>query len=153
MVSTMVSDCLQTDSVDSETGFLRVSSLTPYWPWFIFYRGSRGEKQVLNRAAIIVRPDKPFVDWARALDDSGILPDPDDEQTVYLVPGFNDEEEAQSILKKSFSLIFEDELFGWSNDESSWPGDRSYAVFRKWFKVEMHSVVEDLCGYELIDED
>jgi hypothetical protein len=109
--------------------------------------------EMLNRAAIIVRPDTPFQDWAAAHDDSGIAPNPDEEQTVYLVPGYNDEEEAQSILKKAFSLIFEDELFYRNKDESAWPGDRSFAVFRKWFKVEMHSVVEDLCGYEFIDEE
>lgn len=40
---------------------------------------------MLNRAAIIVRPDKPFMDWAAVLDDSGHVPNPDDEQTVYLV--------------------------------------------------------------------
>ncbi len=108
---------------------------------------------MLNRAAIIVRPDKPFLDWAAALDDSGGVPDPSDEPIVYLVPGYNDDEEAQSILKKAYSLIFEDELFDLSPDESAWPGDRSFAVFRKWFKVEMHSVVEDLCGYEFIDEE
>jgi len=29
---------------------------------------------MLNRAALIVRPAKPYVDWALGLDDSGLAP-------------------------------------------------------------------------------
>ena len=30
---------------------------------------------MLNRAALIVRPKQPFLDWAASLDDSGLVPD------------------------------------------------------------------------------
>jgi hypothetical protein len=26
-------------------------------------------------------------------------------------------------------------------------------MFRQWFEIELHSVVEDLCGFELIDDE
>ena len=46
---------------------------------------------MLNRGVVIVRPKQPYLDWAAGLDDSGIVPDPNDEQTVYLIPSYEDE--------------------------------------------------------------
>ena len=108
---------------------------------------------MINRAAVIVRPAQPYIDWAANLDDSGILPDPNDEQTVYLIPSYEDDEEAWEILEDLYPAMFENELLGWHTDESAWPQDRSFAMFKQWFRVELHSVVEDLCTYEIVDED
>jgi hypothetical protein len=52
------------------------------------------------------------------LDDSGIVPDPNDEQTVYLIPSYGDEEEAWEILERAHPAIFENELYGWHTDEA-----------------------------------
>lgn len=108
---------------------------------------------MLNRAALIVRPKQPYLDWAANLDDSGIVPDPEDEQTVYLVPEFDDQEGAARVIKRIFSEIFERELFGWHTDESAWPQKRTLAVFREWFQIEAHSIVEDICDTELFDDE
>ena len=108
---------------------------------------------MLNRAVLIVRPKQPFLDWAAQLDDSGVVPDAEGEQTAYLVPGFDDDDEAKRVLKRVFAEVFERELFGWHTDESAWPSNRNFALFRKWFAVELHSVVEDLCDFEIIDDE
>jgi hypothetical protein len=108
---------------------------------------------MLNRAVLIVRPEKPFFDWAAQLDDSGMLPDVDGEQTAYLVPEFEDGADAERVMRLVFAEVFERELFGWHTDESAWPPQRTLAMFRKWFRIELHSVVEDLCGYDLTDDD
>ena len=47
---------------------------------------------MINRAALMVTPAQPFIDWAAGLDDSGILPDPDGEKTIYLIPEFRHDE-------------------------------------------------------------
>jgi hypothetical protein len=47
--------------------------------------------------------------------------------------------------------VFERELFGWR--ESAWPKDRDLSMFRKWFEIQLHSIVEDLCGYEIADDE
>jgi hypothetical protein len=99
---------------------------------------------MLNRAVLIVRPKQPFLDWVAQLDDSGVVPDVAGEQTAYLVPGFDDDDEAKRVLKRVFPEVFECELFGWHTDESAWPPNRNFALFRKWFEVELHSLVEDL---------
>ena len=108
---------------------------------------------MLNRGALIVRPKQPYLDWAASLDDSGVVPDPEDEQTVYLIPEFDDDDEASEILEDIYAEVFERELHGWHTDEAAWPQNRTFAMFKEWFDVELHSVVEDLCAYETEDDE
>lgn len=77
---------------------------------------------------MIVRPKQPFLDWAAGLDDSGLLPDVEGEQTAYLVPEFEDDNGAQRVLKNVFAEVFERELFGWHTDETGWPKNRKRPV-------------------------
>ena len=108
---------------------------------------------MINRAVLIVRPKQPYLDWAASLDDSGVLPDPHGEQTAYLIPSFETDEEALQILKGAYAEIFERELLGWHTDEVAWPQKRTFAMFKKWFTIELHSVVEDLDHEEDLYDD
>ena len=108
---------------------------------------------MLNRSALIVRPRQPFLDWAAQLDDSQVIPSVEDEQSVYLVPSFEDDEELEAVLKNVYREIFESELFGWHTDKTAWPKKRSLATFKQWFQIEWHTIVEDLCAYEIVDDD
>jgi hypothetical protein len=108
---------------------------------------------MLNRAVLIVRPKQPYIDWAAALDDSGLVPSPEDEQTVYLIPAYEDEDEAWELIEELYETIFERELYDWHSDESAWPLDRDFETFQDWFEIELHSVVEDLCDHEILDDD
>jgi hypothetical protein len=106
---------------------------------------------MLNRGVVIVRPRQPYLDWAATLDDSGLVPQRDGEQTVYLLPSYEGDEEAWEILAEVWPTIFEGELWGWHTEEADWPQSRTFAMFKAWFDVELHSVVEDLCADPLID--
>jgi len=108
---------------------------------------------MINRGVLIVRPKQPFLDWAAGLDDSDVLPDVDGEQTVYLIPDYDTDDDLQAVIEKVYSEIFENELWGWHTDESAWPENRDLKTFREWFAIETHSVIEDLCDYELTEED
>jgi hypothetical protein len=108
---------------------------------------------MLNRAVLIVRPKQPFLEWAAGVDDSGMTPDAAGEQTAYLIPEFEDDEEAEAILEMVHAEVFESELWGWHTVESAWPENRDLETFREWFTIELHSVVVDLCDDELIDEE
>lgn len=108
---------------------------------------------MLNRGALVVRPGAAYIEWARELDDSGMVPSPDNEGTVYLIPNWDDDVDALEILSEAYEEIFERELHGWHTDEAAWPKNRTFAMFRQWFEFEFHSVVEDLCGYPLEDDD
>lgn len=108
---------------------------------------------MLNRGVLIVRPAEPYMAWVRGLDATGVVPLADDEQTVYLVPGFEDDDEAEDVLKLVYAEVFERELDGWHTDEAAWPKNRTLATFKRWFKIEMHSTVEDLCSDVLFDDE
>src|SRR5262245_57229626 len=108
---------------------------------------------MLNRAVLIVRPKQPYLDWAASLDDSGVLPDITGEQTVYLVPEYESDEDAQEVLETVYATVFENELYGWRTDEAAWPRNRDFQTFLAWFSIEMHSVIEDLCADALVDDE
>jgi hypothetical protein len=108
---------------------------------------------MLNRGVLIVRPKQPYIDWAAGLDDSGLVPDRDGEQTVYLVPSFEDDDEAWEIVEDVYAEVFERELEGWHTEESAWPPNRTFAMFKEWFDIELHSVVEDLSADEIENDE
>lgn len=108
---------------------------------------------MLNRSAVIVRPAQPFMDWAAGLDESEVLPDPAGEQTVYLVPELEDDDQGMRVLRRMWPVIFEAELEGWHTVEADWPQNRTFGMFRKWFTVEWHSVIEDLGDRPLVDDE
>lgn len=76
---------------------------------------------MLNRAAIIIRPREPYIVWARSVFADAMDPTEGGEETVYLVPDFEDEAGYERTLKKVWAEIFERELYGWCTDESMWP--------------------------------
>jgi hypothetical protein len=108
---------------------------------------------MLNRGALIVRPAEPYLAWARAVFDDGETPSPNDEQTVCLVPENQADRGVDWVVKQVWQEIFERELEGWCADEAMRPQTRTLAMFRKWFRVEYHTVVEDLCEWELEDDE
>jgi hypothetical protein len=108
---------------------------------------------MLNRSTVMVRPKQPYLDWAAQVDDSGVVPDPADERTVYLIPEYDDDDQAWELLEEIYPEIFENELYGWHTDEDAWPQERSFAMFQEWFEIELNSIVEDLCGYEIVDDE
>ena len=115
--------------------------------------GVRPKSTNTQRPAAIVRPAKPYVEWASSLPGIPMAPEARGDEAVYLIPPFGSPEEAEDIIKQVFPALFERELHAWHTDEADWPQDRDYAIFRKWFTVELHSMVEDLCGHEITDEE
>jgi len=104
----------------------------------------------INRAAIVVRPARPYLEWASRLKD-----DSDDdaaEQTkelekhvaVYLVAEDLSGKEETAPLEQYFKQIFEAELSAWWTDENDWPQERTLSTFQEWFEVARESVVTDL---------
>lgn len=110
---------------------------------------------MLNRSAIIVTPKQPYADWANSIDDDGPrfdLRDEDDSLTVFLGPEMDTVEEIQAFVNKHFDHFFEHWLDGWCTDESMWPKRRTRRMFREWFDVRIHTMVEDTveAPYELL---
>jgi RES domain-containing protein len=99
----------------------------------------------VNRAAIVVRPRKPYLDWASSTDeDAGEQAEMLEHNcTVYLVPEVAMLDELDRWLRKNCRRIFERELWVWSRDADTWPKDRSHKAFRAWFSVDAGEVVID----------
>ena len=110
----------------------------------------------LNRSAIIVIPKQPYADWANSLDDDGprfAISEASDELTVFLGPDLDTVEEIEGFVTKHFAYFVDHWLFGWSTDEAQWPQRRTRRMFREWFDVRVHTMVEDVVDapYELED--
>lgn len=101
----------------------------------------------INRGLIVIKPKQPYVHWANHVDEHEPklpLSKAHEDCEAYLVPVFEDDDEAQRVLKRVYKGIFENELFGWCTDEQTWPKRRGFKTFLEWFDVEFHSVVIDL---------
>jgi len=108
---------------------------------------------MLNRSVLIVRPAEPFIKWLSGLGNPNLVPSTFDEETVYLIPEYEDAKAANRILKTVWSEVFERELYEWHTDLRAWPKKRTFKMFKLWFVIEFHSVVEDLCASELYDDE
>ena len=56
-------------------------------------------------------------------------------------------------ISENYETLFKNELEGWYTDENSWPQKRDYKTFNEWFDVECHSVILDLVGDEIVDNE
>jgi hypothetical protein len=107
----------------------------------------------LNRSAIVVKPKQPFLDWLHATDPTSLeltLLHLTREPTIYLIPECDTDEDVAEVLRELCEEIFEEQLAGWYTDISTWPRDRSFDVFCRWFDYQHHSMLIDLCDEPLI---
>jgi len=111
--------------------------------------------KMVNRSVLIVRAKEPFRDWINALHtpDKLTIKEINDDNTAYLIPDFEDDHERDRILKRLYPDIFVGQLNEWCTDEDMWPQKRTLALFKKWFELEFHSVVEDLADDDLFIEE
>lgn len=102
----------------------------------------------VNRNALIVFPDKPFIDWVNYIfpDDPVLNIDPleHDEGNVYLLPIKESVNQSMNYLRRYFREIFENELRDWCTDETQWPQNITWKLFTEWFHYSIQSVVMDI---------
>ncbi len=109
----------------------------------------------LNRSAIVVTPKQPFLDWLHAADPTSLeltLFNLTREPTIYLIPECDTDEDVAEVLRDLGEKIFKEQLAGWYTDTSTWPLDRSFDVFCRWFDYRHHSMLIDLCDDPLIHD-
>lgn len=109
----------------------------------------------LNRSAIVVKPKQPFLDWLHAADPTSLeltVLDLVREPTIYLIPECDTNEDVADVLRGLCEEIFEEQLAGWYTDTSTWPPDRGFEVFCRWFDYQHHSMLVDLCNEPLVHE-
>ena len=92
----------------------------------------------INRGAIVVKPKQPYVEWANSCDEfptKTTVAEARNDCHAYLVPCWDDDKEFERILRKVCRFIFDNELSGWSTDESIWPKRRGF--YRRVIQVIM----------------
>ena len=113
------------------------------------------ELRTVNRAALVVKPKQPYVDWANHLNDGGptllfesARQDPD----VFLVDDLQNDSDKQKIVLKYYTMIFQHELAAWTTDRDSWPSQLDLRTFKLWFDVDISSIVFDIAPDPLLQE-
>jgi hypothetical protein len=109
----------------------------------------------LFRTAALISRKQPYVDWANSLDPDGppLTEALVRKRDVYLGPYSAVEQTLEKALDAIWEYVFEEELFGWSTDESQWPPQRTREMFHAWFDVELADAIIDLVPDEPLTED
>jgi hypothetical protein len=102
------------------------------------------EENYINRSAIILKPQQPFIDWYFNLNPEDELSFEEDikETNIYLVDDKIDD--VEKWLKKKFDKFFMMELDEWCADKKDWPQKRNYKMFKQWFQVDVSTMIYDL---------
>ncbi len=98
---------------------------------------------LIDRAALILKPKKPFLNWLISHDPKDKDVDLTEDQDVYLIPDFYTPEDFEDWLKNNFDLLFCDQMNHWYTDEKMWVQNRTFKMFKEWFSYKMHSMVWD----------
>jgi hypothetical protein len=112
--------------------------------------------KLANRTAVTIIPRQPYADWANSIDDQMPKYDraaPYNEFTVYLIDDTGDAVAARRLVQRHCRYIFEQELTSWCSDENRWPPQRDWRTFKKWFDVQINSMVIDLSKHPLLIEE
>ncbi len=103
--------------------------------------------RTINRAALIVRPRQPYVDWANSVDDDGpraILQALRTDPSIYLVEIIDLLEDVDLLIDDTWEWIFREQLNGWMRDPDLWPEGLTREMFLGWFDCELSTMIWDM---------
>ena len=96
----------------------------------------------IDRSAIMILPGEIYYQWGRCVHRANSdFPYPEPE--LYLIPGFESQDEVTAFIKTFYDFFFQHELQKWEVDPSFWPVNRTYEMFRKWFDVTLIQTIKD----------
>jgi len=112
---------------------------------------------MVNRAALILKAKKPFVQWINETGPNNNSPqvsmaEVNRDRTVYLINDL-DAEGLEEWITLNCANLFESELEDWSTEASLWPQNRDMKLFQKWFAVECHTVIIDAGAGPIFDDE
>lgn len=112
---------------------------------------------MVNRAALILKAKKPFVQWINESAPSKTTPavslaEINEDRTVYLIDDL-EVENLEEWIELNCANLFESELEDWSTDEANWPPNRDMKLFKRWFAVECHTVLVDAGIGPIVDDE
>lgn len=108
----------------------------------------------INRVALIISPSEALLKWAIGEEPSLANDvDPEDNSdlsSVYLLPDFDDNDEAEDWLEDNFEVILETLLEEWIPDDSLWPERLEFRHLEKYSDYSFSNIVIDTTeeGYD-----
>lgn len=115
---------------------------------------------MINRAALLLKYKESAIAWINEADPMqggpGLTPeDVNSDRPVYLISdqAADTPKALEKWIKTNLDVLFESELEGWYTDPDLWPKNRTFALFKKWFEVECHTVLIDTVGGLIVDDD
>ncbi len=121
-----------------------------------FYSEKYIPTHMVDRAVIVVKKKRPFIDWIRKLPDLDLeitLKSINEDPSTYLVPSCEDDVGQLAYLSLICHEIFAIEMSGWWTEESAWEKDLSFENFNRWFDYEISSMPIDLGEDEIFREE
>jgi hypothetical protein len=110
------------------------------------------EPSTINRIAVTLIPTEARLDWINSFGDREMTPaEIQQEPTVFLLP--EDRAGPDSLIRRYFKTMFEEELNGWYRDARVWPKDRSFETFKDFFTIQVSSMVFDFGSGQIIREE
>jgi hypothetical protein len=112
----------------------------------------------INRSLVVLLPKQPVLDWIIRVDPNApqlTLEELRQEQDAFLISQRSVEtvDKAERWIHRRWKVFFESFLHEWYTEASWWPKNRSLKMFKQWFDVQYHSMVWDLAGETVEQED
>ena len=111
----------------------------------------------INRNALIVKPSRALIDWVNQLYPEDPIDfdnmDQHDSADVYLIPEFDDVEDAQGWLRQNYQPILESVLEEHVLDDEEWPQPLDFSLFERFCDYSVQSVVIDTVDEDYDEED
>lgn len=101
---------------------------------------------LVDRSVASIRPKQAFLNWLQSQPDWDVALTLEQLRVdchIFLLPEFNEPEEAIAYIDECYMQIFQMELASWYADSAVWPADQSLKAFWEWFDIEVHSTVFD----------
>jgi hypothetical protein len=112
--------------------------------------------KVINRDLFFITPKQPFFDWyLRTFPLDPVFKNREDfhdNSTMFLIPEFNNDEEALDWLKSNWDEWFVVLMEGWCTDESLWPSERSLKLLNDFFEISYQSHIFDSVNSSIIKD-
>ena len=101
----------------------------------------------VDRSAVVLKPTEHFLAWLNNTQED--MPDLTLAQlrancSVFLIPVFEEPEEAVAYVGERYQSLFAAELASWSIDEKDFPQPFDLAQFWAFFELDIHDMVLDL---------
>lgn len=110
----------------------------------------------INRTALTLRPTPALVEWINRIFPNDPITYEDtlghDDLDIFLIPNFDDIEEAKAWLQENFEPFLRYALNDWCTDETEWPKPLDWDLFERFLEYSLQTVVVDTMDEEYDEE-